>query len=58
MVPVYDDYDSNPRESHEEKEGEPNVQFISCLELSNEKPSPGINQPASTIASPMLARDI
>jgi hypothetical protein len=25
MVPVYDDYDSDPWESHEEEEGEPNV---------------------------------
>jgi hypothetical protein len=29
---VYDDYDSNPWESHEKEEGEPNEQFISCPE--------------------------
>jgi hypothetical protein len=57
MVPVYDDYDYDPWESHEEEEGEPNVLFISYLEPANEQPSPGINQTTSSIHSPMLARD-
>jgi hypothetical protein len=40
MVPVYDDYDSDPWESHEEEEEEPEGQFISCPEPISEKPSP------------------
>jgi hypothetical protein len=55
---VYDDYDSDPWESHEKEEGDPNGKFISCPEPVSEKPSPGISQPASVIHSPMLARDI
>jgi hypothetical protein len=58
MGPVYDDYDSDPWESHEKEEGEPNEQFISCPEPVSEKPSPGISQPASAIHSPAVARDI
>jgi hypothetical protein len=53
---VYEDYDSDPWESHEEEEGEPNEQFISCPEPVSEKPSPGISQPASTIHSPAFQR--
>jgi hypothetical protein len=44
MVPVYDDYDSDPWESHEEEEEEPNVQFISFPEPAYEQPSPGSSQ--------------
>jgi hypothetical protein len=58
MVLVYDDYDFDPWESHEEEKGEPNVQFISYPEPANEKPSPRISQPASVVHSPILARDI
>jgi hypothetical protein len=58
MVHVCDDYDSDPWESHEEEEGEPNVQLISFPNPTNEQPSPGINQPVSVILSPILARDI
>jgi hypothetical protein len=47
MVLVYDDYDSDPWESHEEEEGKPNEQFISCPEPVSEQPPPGISQPAS-----------
>jgi hypothetical protein len=58
MFPVYDDYDSDPWERNEKEEGEPNVQFISCLEPANAQPSPEISQPASAVRSPVLARDI
>jgi hypothetical protein len=46
--PVYDDYESDPWESHEEEE-ELEGQFISCPEPVSEKPSPGASQPASTV---------
>jgi hypothetical protein len=58
MFLSYDDYDFDPWESHEEEDGEPNVQFISYPEPTNEKPSPRISQPASAVLSPMLSRDI
>jgi hypothetical protein len=54
---VYEDYDSDPWESHEE-EGERNEQFISCPKPVSEQPSPRISQPASVVHSPALARDI
>jgi hypothetical protein len=38
MFLVYDDYYFDPWESHEEEYGDPNVQFISFLEPTNEKP--------------------
>jgi hypothetical protein len=44
MVPIYDDYESDPWESHEGEKEELNGQFISCPELVNKKVSPGISQ--------------
>jgi hypothetical protein len=55
---VYDDYESDPWESHEEEEEQLKVQFIACLEPVSEKPPPGISQPASSFHPPALARDI
>jgi hypothetical protein len=55
---VYDNYDSDPWESHEEGEEEPKEPFISCPEPISEQPSPGIHRPASTFHSPVLTRDI
>jgi hypothetical protein len=46
MVHVYDDYESDPCESHEGEKEELNGQFISCPELVNEQISPGSSQPA------------
>jgi hypothetical protein len=58
MFLVYDDYDSDPWESHEEEEGESSVQFISYPEPANEQPSSGISQPALSVPSLILAREI
>jgi hypothetical protein len=58
MVPVYYDCESDPWESHEGEKEEPNEQFISCSEPVSEQSSPGISQPASTVHSPALAKDI
>jgi hypothetical protein len=58
MVPVYDDYESDPWESHEEEEEQLKVQFIACSEPVSEQPPPGISQPASAFHPPTLARDI
>jgi hypothetical protein len=49
MVPVYDDYESDPWEGHEGENEELNVQLISCPSLVNEKISLGISQPASIL---------
>jgi hypothetical protein len=53
MVPVYDDYESDPWEGHEGEKEELNVQLISCPTLVNEKISPGISQPASILYPPV-----
>jgi hypothetical protein len=58
MVPVYDDYESDPWESHEGEKEELNVQFISCPEPVNEKISPGISQPASVLYPPVHSENI
>jgi hypothetical protein len=58
MVLVYDDYESDPWESHEGEMEELNVQFISCPEPVNEKISPGISQPASVLHPPVHSENI
>jgi hypothetical protein len=58
VVLVYDDYDSDPWESHEEEEGELNVQFISCPEPVNKQISPGIGQPALVLHPPIHFENI
>jgi hypothetical protein len=61
MVPIYDDYESDPWESQEEEEPEEqqqNGQFISCLESASEQPPPEISQPVSTVHPPVPTRDI
>jgi hypothetical protein len=57
-IPVYEDYESNPWESHEEEKEQKKGQSISYPELTSEWPSPEINQPASSFHSPVLTRDI
>jgi hypothetical protein len=57
MGPIYDDYDSDPWESHEEEKEQQKGQFISCPEPISEKPSPGISQPALASHPPVLTRD-
>jgi hypothetical protein len=57
--PVYDDYESDPWESHEEEpEEQQKGWFISCPEPVSEQPSSEISQPASTSHSPALTRNI
>jgi hypothetical protein len=58
MVPVYDNYGSDPWESHEGEKEELNVQLISCLEPVYEKISPGIGQPASLLYPPVHSMNI
>jgi hypothetical protein len=58
MVPVYDNYESDPWESHEGEKEELNVQLISCPTLVNEKISPGISQPASILYPPVHSENI
>jgi hypothetical protein len=58
MVPIYDDYESDPWESHGEEEEEPKMQFTDCSEPVSEQPSSEISQPASTSHSPELSIDI
>jgi hypothetical protein len=43
MVPIYDNYESDPWEGHEGEKEELNVQLISCPTLINEQISPGIS---------------
>jgi hypothetical protein len=58
MVPIYDDYESDPWESHGEEEEEPKMQFTECAEPVSEQPPPEISQPMSVVHPPMLTRDI
>jgi hypothetical protein len=58
MGPVYDDYDSDPWESHKEEKEQQKGQFIACPEPVGEKPPPETSQPASTSHPPVLIRDI
>jgi hypothetical protein len=58
MVPVYDDYEFDPWESHEGEMEELNVQFISYLEPVNESISPGVSQPASFLHPPIHSENI
>jgi hypothetical protein len=58
-IHVYDDFESNPWESQEEKpEEQQKGQFISCPEPVNEQPSPGTSQPASTCHPLVPTRDV
>jgi hypothetical protein len=58
MVPVYDNYEPNPWESHGGEKEEINVQLISCPSLINEQISPGISKPASILYPPVHAENI
>jgi hypothetical protein len=58
MVPIYDDYESDPWESHGEEEEESKMHFTECTEPVSEKPSPEISHPTSAIHPPVLTRDI
>jgi hypothetical protein len=58
MIPAYDDYESDPWESHGEEEEELKMQFIACSEPVSEQPLSKISQPASTSHSPELEIDI
>jgi hypothetical protein len=53
IVPVYDDYESDPWEGHAGEKEELNVHLISCPTLVNEKISPGIIQPALILYPPI-----
>jgi hypothetical protein len=57
MVPVYDNYESDPWERHEGEKEDLNVQLISCPTLVNEKISPGISQPASILYLPVYSEN-
>jgi hypothetical protein len=58
MVHVYDNYESDPWESHEGEKEELNVQLISCPTLINEQMSLGISKPASILYPPVHAENI
>jgi hypothetical protein len=59
---VYDEYESDPGESQEEEEKEPEEQlsahFFSYPEPVNEQPPPEISDPTTVVHSPVLVRDI
>jgi hypothetical protein len=57
MGSVYDEYEYDPWEIHEEEE-EPEGQFIFCPDPVSEKPSPKASQPASNDHPPMLTKYI
>jgi hypothetical protein len=57
--PVYDDYESDPWESHEDEPKEKQKgKFISCPEHITNNPSLETSHPASTPLPPMLINDI
>jgi hypothetical protein len=58
MVLVYDEYESDPWESHGGEKEELNVQFISCPKPVSEKISPGISQPAFVLHPPVYSENI
>jgi hypothetical protein len=58
MVLVYDNYESNPWESHGGKNEELNVQLISCPTLINVQISPRISKPASILYPPIHVDNI
>jgi hypothetical protein len=58
MVLVYDNYESDPWESHEVEKEELNVQLISCPTLINEHTSLGISKPASILYPPVHIESI
>jgi hypothetical protein len=58
IVLFYDDYESDPWESHEGEKEELNGQFISCLEPVNKEVSLGISQPASVLHPPVHSENI
>jgi hypothetical protein len=58
MVPIYDEYESDPGESQPEEEKEPEEQNISCPEPVSEQPPPESNEPTSVVHQPVLIRDI
>jgi hypothetical protein len=56
---VYDDYESDPCESHEDEPKEKQTRhFISCPELEINNPSPDTSQLASYPLPPVLINDI
>jgi hypothetical protein len=58
MGPVYDDYEYDPWESHEEEKEQQKGNFGSCHEPVSDQPSPERSQPTPTFHPPVLARDI
>jgi hypothetical protein len=58
MVPVYDNYEYDPWESHEGEKEELNVQCISCPTLVNEKISPRISQTTSILHPPVHSENV
>jgi hypothetical protein len=58
MVPVYDNYESDPWESHGGEKEELNVQLISSPTLINEYISPGISKLASILYPPVHGENI
>ena len=59
MVPIYDEYESDPGESQEEKK-EPEEQLSTYFipEPVNEQLPPEISEPTSVVHSPVLIKDI
>jgi hypothetical protein len=59
MVPIYDEYKSDPRESQEEeKEPEEQLSTYFIPEPVSEKLPPEISEPMSIVHSPVLIKDI
>jgi hypothetical protein len=58
LAPIYDNYESDPWESHGGEKEELNVQLVSCPTLINEKISYGTSKPASILYPPVHARNI
>jgi hypothetical protein len=59
MVPIYDEYESDPRESQEEeKEPEEQLSTYFIPEPVSEQLPPEISEPTSVVHSPVLIKDI
>jgi hypothetical protein len=62
MVPIDDEYESDPGKSQEEAPEEPEekskMQFTDCAEPVSEQAPPEINQPTSSVHPPVLTIDI
>jgi hypothetical protein len=59
MVPIYDEYESDPEESQEEeKEPEEHLSTYFIPEPVSEKLPPEISEPMSVVHSPVLIKDI